>query len=365
MARRGSSRYAPGARGPASTPTFLGRATSTTTARPSCFTLGRMRMSQAVRFLNTSLKAEIAVNQAPGLLWATTLARPPFVATCSIWPDADAINAYTFATPGAHPSAVAAGRVEAVPPRRSVRPVPAVRDARVRCTGRTHSAKQSYRSPDRAHIDYRQFVSSFRPRPGGSPASCIRSIRCRLPTRTPTVSVTFAVSSIISITSRGWASTASGSPPSPCRRTRTGATTSPTTARCNPISGRWTTSTSSLRAARERTIHVLLDFVPNHSSNQHPWFVESRSSRTNPKRDWYLWADPEARWLTPEQLVEQLRWPGVEARRSDRPVLHVQSPVVATRPQLVEPRGSRDVRRDHPLLVRPRHRGLSASTSAT
>lgn len=39
-------------------------------------------------------------------------------------------------------------------------------------------------------------------------------------------------------------------------------------------------------------LRVLLDFVPNHSSNRHPWFVESRSSRTNAKRDWYLWADP-------------------------------------------------------------------------
>ena len=37
---------------------------------------------------------------------------------------------------------------------------------------------------------------------------------------------------------------------------------------------------------------VILDFVPNHTSDQHPWFVESRSSRDNPKRDWYIWRDP-------------------------------------------------------------------------
>ncbi len=37
---------------------------------------------------------------------------------------------------------------------------------------------------------------------------------------------------------------------------------------------------------------VLLDFVPNHTSDRHPWFVESRSSRANPKRDWYIWRDP-------------------------------------------------------------------------
>ena len=40
-----------------------------------------------------------------------------------------------------------------------------------------------------------------------------------------------------------------------------------------------------------RNIKVLLDFVPNHTSDQHPWFRESRSSRTNPRRDWYIWRD--------------------------------------------------------------------------
>ncbi|MBS9478915.1 alpha-amylase family glycosyl hydrolase [Ancylobacter radicis] len=39
-------------------------------------------------------------------------------------------------------------------------------------------------------------------------------------------------------------------------------------------------------------LKVVLDFVPNHSSAQHPWFLESRSSRSNPKRDWYIWHDP-------------------------------------------------------------------------
>jgi alpha-glucosidase len=39
-------------------------------------------------------------------------------------------------------------------------------------------------------------------------------------------------------------------------------------------------------------IRVILDFVPNHSSDQHPWFIESRSSRASLKRDWYIWGDP-------------------------------------------------------------------------
>jgi len=44
--------------------------------------------------------------------------------------------------------------------------------------------------------------------------------------------------------------------------------------------------------ARRRDLRVLLDIVPNHTSEQHPWFEESRSARTSAHRDWYVWADP-------------------------------------------------------------------------
>jgi alpha-glucosidase len=47
-----------------------------------------------------------------------------------------------------------------------------------------------------------------------------------------------------------------------------------------------------IREAHARKIKLILDFVPNHTSNQHSWFIESRSSRDNPKRDWYIWRDP-------------------------------------------------------------------------
>ena len=44
--------------------------------------------------------------------------------------------------------------------------------------------------------------------------------------------------------------------------------------------------------AHGRGLKVILDFVPNHTSDRHPWFLESRLSRDNPKRDWYIWRDP-------------------------------------------------------------------------
>ncbi|MHB9881141.1 alpha-amylase family glycosyl hydrolase [Pacificimonas sp. ICDLI1SI03] len=47
-----------------------------------------------------------------------------------------------------------------------------------------------------------------------------------------------------------------------------------------------------LAAIHQRGMKLLLDYVPNHSSDRHPWFVESRSSRDSPKRDWYIWRDP-------------------------------------------------------------------------
>lgn len=46
-----------------------------------------------------------------------------------------------------------------------------------------------------------------------------------------------------------------------------------------------------LAEAHKRNIRVILDLVLNHTSDEHPWFIQSRSSRDNPKRDWYIWRD--------------------------------------------------------------------------
>ena len=47
-----------------------------------------------------------------------------------------------------------------------------------------------------------------------------------------------------------------------------------------------------LGEAKRRGMRVIVDWVPNHTSDQHPWFVESASGRNNAKRDWYIWRDP-------------------------------------------------------------------------
>jgi maltose alpha-D-glucosyltransferase / alpha-amylase len=51
-----------------------------------------------------------------------------------------------------------------------------------------------------------------------------------------------------------------------------------------------------LTAAHNRRIRVITEMVVNHTSDQHPWFQEARSSRDNPKRDWYVWSDTDTRY---------------------------------------------------------------------
>jgi len=51
--------------------------------------------------------------------------------------------------------------------------------------------------------------------------------------------------------------------------------------------------------AKKRDIGIIMDMVMNHTSDKHPWFIESKSSRTNPKRDWYIWRDGKGPGVPP------------------------------------------------------------------
>jgi alpha-glucosidase len=62
----------------------------------------------------------------------------------------------------------------------------------------------------------------------------------------------------------------------------------------DPLFGTLADMDQLLAKAHQRDLRVIVDLVPNHTSDQHPWFIESRSARDNPKRDWYVWADARA-----------------------------------------------------------------------
>ena len=60
----------------------------------------------------------------------------------------------------------------------------------------------------------------------------------------------------------------------------------------DPLFGDLDTFDQLLAQAHQRGLKLIVDLVPNHSSDQHPWFLASRSARDHPKRDWYIWANP-------------------------------------------------------------------------
>ena len=62
----------------------------------------------------------------------------------------------------------------------------------------------------------------------------------------------------------------------------------------DPLFGNIADFDALIAAVHALGLKLILDLVPNHTSDQHPWFAESRSSRENAKRDWYIWRDPAA-----------------------------------------------------------------------
>lgn len=74
---------------------------------------------------------------------------------------------------------------------------------------------------------------------------------------------------------------------------------------CNiePMFGTLAAFDRLLEAAHARGLKLLLDFVPNHSSDQHPWFIESRASRDSPTRDWYIWRNAKPDGSPPNNWI--------------------------------------------------------------
>ena len=84
----------------------------------------------------------------------------------------------------------------------------------------------------------------------------------------------------------------------------------------DPVFGDLATFDRLLAEAHGRGLKVILDLVPNHTSDQHPWFIESGASRDNPKRDWYVWRDPQPDGSPPNGWVSTFGGSGWE--RDDR-----------------------------------------------
>ena len=111
--------------------------------------------------------------------------------------------------------------------------------------------------------------------------------------------------------------------------------------------------------AHQLGLRVVLDIVPNHSSDQHLWFrAASRGSDRSLPRLLPL-ARPSARWRAAQQLGRTLRRPSLDTRRSERTVLLPPVSARTTRPQLAQSRAASRIRADSRVLVRARRRRLS------
>src|SRR5262249_61689246 len=91
-----------------------------------------------------------------------------------------------------------------------------------------------------------------------------------------------------------------------------GASAAPDYGAVTPPLGTIADAEALVEEAGRRNIRVILDLVPNHTSDRHPWFVDARSSRTAKHRDWYVWADPKPDGSLPNNWVNNFH-PGQPA----------------------------------------------------
>ena len=77
----------------------------------------------------------------------------------------------------------------------------------------------------------------------------------------------------------------------------------------DPIFGTLDDFDNLLAETHRRGMKLIMDFVPNHTSDQHPWFLESRASADNPKRDWYVWRDARPSGAAPNNWLSEFGGP--------------------------------------------------------
>ncbi len=155
-------------------------------------------------------------------------------------------------------------------------------------------------------------------------------------------------------------STASGSCRCTRRRCATAATTSPTSSPSTPTTATVEDFQAFVEAAHQRGIRVIADLVMNHTSSDHPWFQESRSSPDSPKRDWYVWSDTDERYqdariIFVDTETSNWTWDPVAGAVLLAPLL-----LAPARPELRQPRGAGGDAERAALLARPRPRRVPA-----
>ena len=96
--------------------------------------------------------------------------------------------------------------------------------------------------------------------------------------------------------------------------------TSPTTPPSTRITATLEDFKAFLKVAHERGIRVIIELVLNHTSDQHAWFQEARSSRDNPKRDWYVWSDTDDRYKVPASFFSTRKCPIGPGIRFQNPI---------------------------------------------
>ena len=109
-----------------------------------------------------------------------------------------------------------------------------------------------------------------------------------------------------------WRRTPSGCRPSSSRRWPTWATTCPIICAVDPLFGTLEDFDALVAEVHRHGLKLIIDQVLSHSSDRHPWFVESRADRTNPRADWYVWADPKPDGTAPSNWLSVFGGPAWE-----------------------------------------------------
>ena len=125
----------------------------------------------------------------------------------------------------------------------------------------------------------------------------------------------------------------------------------------DPLFGTLAEFDTLLAKAHELGMKLVMDLVVNHTSDEHPWFVESRSSRDNPKRDWYIWRDARD-GAEPNNWGSFFSGPAWQWDPDHRPVLPASVRPQAAGPELGEPAGTKSCAGHHGLVARSRCRRL-------